>query len=445
VSLRRYGSHRDSGTGWIGELPAHWQIRRLRTLVEVKKRIAGVEGADVLSITQRGIKVRDKNSNDGQLAESYAHYQRVEVGDFAMNHMDLLTGWVDLSEREGVTSPDYRVFSLRAGVDADPHFLLRVLQNAYSQRVFYALGQGASHLGRWRLPTDAFQTFEVPLPPIEEQGTIAAFLDRETTKIDALVEEQRQLIEVVKEKRKVVISHAVTKGLNASAQMKDSGIEWLGEVPSHWTVAPLKRMWTVTDCKHVTAEFVDDGVPLASIREVQGRYVDLSAAKQTTDGYYEQMIEGGRRPLAGDLIFSRNATVGEVAEVADWHPPFAMGQDVCLLRKIHPAASSGFLRAALRSHVVATQLTGIMVGATFKRVNVEDIRNLIVAFPPSREQAEIAADLEVVDVEQKALIREAERAANLLRERRAALISAAVTGKIDVRQPAVAPAELEPA
>src|SRR5690348_17027569 len=111
MSFPKYQAYSASGAGWIGELPAHWSTRRMRTLVEIKKRIAGAEGPDVLSITQRGIRVRDVDSNDGQLAESYAHYQLVDVGDFAMNHMDLLTGWVDRSVQTGVTSPDYRVFS----------------------------------------------------------------------------------------------------------------------------------------------------------------------------------------------------------------------------------------------------------------------------------------------------------------------------------------------
>ena len=170
---------------------------------------------------------------------------------------------------------------------------------------------------------DQSQYFEerAPFPPLPEQTAITTFLDRETGKIDVLVEEQRRLIALLKEKRQAVISHAVTKGLNPNAPMKDSGIEWLGKVPTHWEVSPLKRQWSVTDCKHLTAEFVDDGIPLASIREVQSYFVDLATAKQTTEAFYAALIEGDRLPEPGDLIFSRNATVGEVAQVADWHPP----------------------------------------------------------------------------------------------------------------------------
>ena len=227
--------------------------------------------------------------------------------------------------------------------------------------------------------------------------------------------------------------------------MKDSGVEWLGEVPTHWMVAGLKWFWSVTDCKHITAEFVDDGIPLASIREVQGRYVALDNAKQTTEAFYQQFIEGGRGLVAGDLIFSRNATVGEVAQVADWHPPFAMGQDVCVLKKQYKWLSTDYLQAVLRSPVVLIQLDNLMIGSTFKRVNVEDIRGIIVPMPPQDEQ-KIIAEYLIQEAEGfDSLLAAAQNTITLLQERRSALISAAVTGKIDVRswQPPASAAKAE--
>ena len=224
--------------------------------------------------------------------------------------------------------------------------------------------------------------------------------------------------------------------------MKDSGVEWLGEVPAHWVVAGLKWYWSVTDCKHITAEFVDEGIPLASIREVQSRYVALDNAKQTTEVFYRQLIEGGRELVAGDLIFSRNATVGEVAQVANWHPPFAMGQDVCVLKKQYEWLSSDYLQAVLRSPVVMVQLDNLMIGSTFKRVNVEDIRGIIVPMPPQGEQKIIAEYLIQKTEMFNSMLGEAQNTIALLQERRSALISAAVTGKIDVRgwqPPASAP------
>jgi hypothetical protein len=119
MSFPRYPKYKDSGVEWLGQVPEHWEVQRVRWLCEIKKRIAGELGYEVLSITQQGVKVKDLESNEGQLSMDYSKYQLVEVGDFAMNHMDLLTGYVDISNVRGVTSPDYRVFSIR-----DPVILL---------------------------------------------------------------------------------------------------------------------------------------------------------------------------------------------------------------------------------------------------------------------------------------------------------------------------------
>lgn len=177
----------------------------------------------------------------------------------------------------------------------------------------------------------------------------------------------------------------------------------VGVIPEDWEVDNLKRFWTVIDCKHLTAKFVESGIPLASIREVQSRFVDLENAKQTTQLYYLALIEGGRKPQSGDLIFSRNATVGEIAQVAEWHPPFAMGQDVCLLRKKHSGFSSDYLQAVIRSPMVLKQFANFMVGSTFKRVNVEQIQNLIVPMPLPEGQTAIATVLSDLDSLMEAL------------------------------------------
>ena len=171
----------------------------------------------------------------------------------------------------------------------------------------------------------------------------------------------------------------------------------VGVIPADWDVGGLGRFWSVTDCKHVTAAFVPDGFPVASIREVQSRFVDLRNAKRTTEHFYDLLIEGGRKPRPGDLILSRNATVGEVAQVTELHPPFAMGQDVCLLRKKSGDHSTEFLQALFESPVILNQLTNLMVGSTFKRANVEQIRGFAVPMPPPLEQRAIAAALSDVD------------------------------------------------
>jgi type I restriction enzyme S subunit len=199
----------------------------------------------------------------------------------------------------------------------------------------------------------------------------------------------------------------------------------VGVIPEGWEVERLGRFWSVTDCKHVTAQFIANGYPVASIMEVQSRYLDLNYANQTTLPFYNLLIEGGRKPRVGDLILSRNATVGEVAQVAEWHPPFAMGQDVCLLRKKSQRFSTNYLQAVFGSPIVANQFSDLMVGSTFKRVNVEQIRNLVVPMPPPAEQKVIAEVLSDAD----ALIESLERLLAKKRQIKLGAMQQLLTGK----------------
>jgi len=182
-------------------------------------------------------------------------------------------------------------------IGIQPRFCFHAIPASTEALVFLSSGGGQPNINQEKL-----RALRIAVPSMAEQSAIAAFLGHETGKIDALVAEQERLIALLKEERQAVISHAVTKGLDASAPMKESGVAWLGQVPAHWRTGPLKHFWSVTDCKHLTAEFVADGIPLASIREVQSRFVDLTFARQTTDRFHQILIEEGREPQASDLI-----------------------------------------------------------------------------------------------------------------------------------------------
>ena len=174
-------------------IPENWELIDIKYVFEIVKRIAGQEGFDVLSVTQKGLKVKDIESNNGQQAESYAGYQFVYPTDYVMNHMDLLTGWVDCSTMFGVTSPDYRVFRLRDKENNDLTYFKYVMQCCYMSRIFYSLGQGVSNLGRWRLQTSAFNNFMIPVPPLDEQRKIADYLDTKISEIDIIIAEKKHV------------------------------------------------------------------------------------------------------------------------------------------------------------------------------------------------------------------------------------------------------------
>lgn len=214
--LDKSAPKKDSGIDWIGEVPTHWEVTKTKWIFEIVKRIYGKEDRDVLSITNRGLKIRDIESNEGQLAESYANYQVVNVNDFAMNSMDLLTGWVDCSPFEGVTSPDYRVFRFFPNKQQCHNYYKYLFQMCYKSRIFYRLGQGVSNLGRWRLQADQFLNMKLPQPPIHEQEEIAAFLDKKTVQVDGLIADINEQIDKLKQYRQIVIHDAVTGKVKVS-------------------------------------------------------------------------------------------------------------------------------------------------------------------------------------------------------------------------------------
>ncbi|MFM9901931.1 MAG: restriction endonuclease subunit S [Polaromonas sp.] len=329
MSFPRYPIYKDSGVEWLGEVPGHWEVKRL-------KQVCHVFPSNV-----------DKKSYDGETPVLLCNYTDVYYNETITAGMEFmaatastdqiakftLRGGDTIITKDSETADDiaiaayvpedlpgvicgYHLSMVRPLPKADGAFIKRFFDSLYAKSCFAVLANGLTRVG---LGQYALDNVALAFPPRSEQTQIAVFLDRETAKIDGLVAEQRRLMALLKEKRQAVISHAVTRGLNPHARMKPSGVEWLGEVPAHWEVGPLKRYWSVTDCKHITAEFVEDGIPLASIREVQSRWVTLENAKCTTEHFYELLIEGGRQPLAGDLIFSRNATVGEVAQVNESH------------------------------------------------------------------------------------------------------------------------------
>jgi type I restriction enzyme S subunit len=275
----------------------------------------------------------------------------------------------------------------------------------------------------------------VPLPPLPEQAAIVRFLDHADRRIRRYIRAKQKLVKLLEEQKQAIIHRAVTRGLDPNVRLKPSGVGWLGDVPEHWEVAALRRRWSVTDCKHLTVPFVedDDGIPLASVREVQSFELSLATAKRTSLEHYESLIEGGRKPQEGDLIYCRNVSVGAAAIVTT-KQPLAMGQDVCLIRS--NGESQRYLNYFLRSPAMRHQLAMLLIGSTFNRINVADIKALLVVVPPRTEQDSIAKHL---DVELAETVRAQSLATDeiaLIREYRTRLIADVVTGKLDVREAA---------
>lgn len=233
--------YKDSGVDWIGKIPQDWKTNKFKHLFRIKKELAGKLGYDVLSVTQQGLKVKNIKINEGQVANDYTNYQLVFPNDFVMNHMDLLTGYVDVSKQEGVTSPDYRTFYTIQPKNINNQYYLYIFQLCYKARLFYNLGQGVSNYGRWRLPAEQQKEFVLPYPSIIEQQQIAEYLNKKCGEIDGLIVLQEKMIEKLKDYKQSIITEAVTKGIDPNVELTPSNISWVGTIPSHWSIQRNKN------------------------------------------------------------------------------------------------------------------------------------------------------------------------------------------------------------
>jgi type I restriction enzyme S subunit len=434
ANLKPYPAYRQAEGGWLGEVPSHWTIRRMKYVVR-EIDVRSTTGKEQLLRISQYTGVTKRHRADGlegpdTRADSLVGYKRVEPNDLVINIMLAWNGSMGVSRFEGIASPAYCVY--RFGRNLGPWYFHNLLRSpAYKARI-KASSTGVVE-SRLRLYSDDLGRIEAMVPPTEEQAAIVRFLDWANGRLERAIRAKRKAIALLNEQKQAIIHRAVTRGVEPSVPLKPSGIPWLGDIPRHWEVSALRRYWSVTDCKHLTVPFVDEGIPLASVIEVQSFSLDLSRCKRTKPDWYRMLIEGERKPRRGDLIYCRNASVGASALV-ETDIDFAMGQDVCLIRS--QQQNQRFLNYVFHSHFMEHQLELLLVGSTFKRINISEIKALAVIVPPRHEQDAICEFLDAGIRGYDTTISRLEREIDLVREYRTRLVADVVTGKLDVRDAA---------
>lgn len=422
----KYDSYKGSGVDWLGNVPSDWDVIKLKHLVNIRKRIIGHEGVSVLSITQKGIKVKDITSGEGQLSMDYSKYQVVDKGDFAMNHMDLLTGYVDISMFDGVVSPDYRVFT-NDSQNADDSYLLKIFQMGYAQKIFFKYGQGVSMLGRWRLPADNFNEFLIPLPSLKEQEKIISFLNNETAKIDQAIELKQQQIEKLNEYKQITIQNAVTKGLDANVEMKDSGIDWLGGIPTHWEVKKLKYIFesiqTGTTPATSNESFFGGNINWYSPRDLNKEKLEESERKVSKLAVDHK--EAKLFPKDSVLVVGIGATSGKTAYMP---VESTFNQQITGLHS--EKQINIFYFYLLKS--MSTLMLNLAEYTTLPILNNEFFKSLFLVVPPLKEQKKIVEYIEGFDKSISQSVTILKQQIENLKEYKTILINQAVTGKIKV-------------
>ena len=447
MSFPTYPEYKLSASDWLGEVPSHWDVHSFRHCFrESTEKIDHDVVGPMLSVSgYRGIEIKEyDDENRRRTSEELIGYRIVRNGQLVVNTMWLNYAGLGVSAFDGHVSPAYRCYDIDARLDRDfVHHLMRSERYVIGYTKFLTgIRPNSLQMGR-----DDLMIFPVLIPPKPEQIAIAAFLDLEAAKIDALVAEQEKLIALLKEKRQALISHAVTKGLDPNAPMKDSGIEWLGQVPVHWDVLPFQRRISGIEqgySPNASNEPCElDGLGVLKISAVKfGHFICEENKALLNDAQFDPSI----RVEPNDLLITRANTpdlVGDCCVVPDNVPPGLMMSDLIYRVRLADGTDPRFISYFLRGTFARAQIRSDARGSsmTMAKISQRHISSWVLTLPPLDEQERIRFFLDREESNFRKLEDEASCAIRLLKERRSALISAAVTGKIDVRGLASLPAQ----
>ncbi|MDI9335435.1 MAG: restriction endonuclease subunit S [Gammaproteobacteria bacterium] len=399
----------------MGDTPSTWSIKRLGYFFDERREKVSVQDFQPLSVTKRGIVLQLETaakSDDGD------NRKKVCGGDFVINSRSDRKGSSGASSLSGSVSLINTVIIPKRDIDIKfAHYLFR---STSFQEEYYRYGKGIV-ADLWSTNYSEMKNISIPVPSLIEQNKISDYLDHETAKIDRLVAEQEKLIELLKEKRQAVVSQAVTKGLDPNVKMKDSGVEWLGEVPEHWEVKRLKNEALVIMGQSPSSESYNvDGIGQPFL---QGN-ADFGELNPTPRSY---STEVNKSATEGDLLLSVRAPVGAL-NIAN--QAYGIGRGLCAIRP-NERVTQKFLFHSLE--LIKLELFSIATGSTYEAVTVEQVNNSVCLVPPLIEQNKISDYLDHETAKLESLIKEATSGIALLHERRSVLISDAVTGQIDLR------------
>lgn len=438
--MKTYDKYKESYNIWLGNIPEHWTISSLKHFVEI---ISGYAFKSEDYSDDQGvpiIRIGDiSNSVDVYNAKKAKPKNLEELDRFIIKRGDLLLAMTGATigkncmyETDEISYVNQRVGLLR-GKNSLTQSYLKYFIDTTLFREFISLTCSGS--AQENISTSQVGGLQFPLPSIEEQTKITQYLDHQTAIIDQLIQQKEKLIELLKEKRQAVINEAVTKGLDPNAKMKNSGIEWLGEVPEHWSVTRLSRLSNVIDPQpdHRAPLMDDNGLPYLGIRDINddgtintetARIVELAAIEKQERSF---------KIKDGDIVFGKVGSLAEPKHILLGGERVALSATLVLIQTDNKIVSR-FLKYFLDSSFIWDQINTVIVGATRPALGIQQIRKFVILFPPLPEVEEVVDYLDIVTKRINHLIESHSMIIDKIKEYRQSIISEAVTGKIDVRE-----------
>ena len=432
MNFPRYPKYKDSGVEWLGEVPEHWEVLRTDSVLGTCRSTINADALSGQTVFHYSIPVVQE-TGDGQLEDG----TDIDSGKLVVSEPQVLVsklnprkGTVCIAHPRDVLTVCSSEFVPLLPRSTDIRFVWYVVQSENYRTRLESLVESATKSHQRAAPSDIYRLMWA-FPPQNEQAAIATFLDVETAKIDALIAEQQRLIELLQEKRQAVISHAVTEGLNSDVPMKDSGIEWLGEVPEHWDVGKLGHYLLESPCYGVLVpDFDPNGIPMLRINDLTESRVDrdelTTISRLLSDQYTRSIV------CEGDLVISVVGQIGVTRVIGPELAGVNLSRNVARIQFTNRMCAR-FARWLFASNQFQHYTDLTCVGTAQLLLNMSSITAFVTVCPPFEEQAAITNFIDSRTAQCEMLEAEATRAIALLQERRSALISAAVTGQIDFR------------
>lgn len=429
--LKSYPAMKDSGVEWLGEVPEHWHVRKLRHLL-TRRTERNRPDLPLLSVVRdKGVIVRDLTDQDGNhnfIPDDLSNYKVVRAGQFVMNKMKAWQGSFGVSGHDGIVSPAYFVFDL-SGTEGG--FFHRAIRSRAYVPQFTRASDGV-RIGQWDLAESRMREIHFVLPPLPEQAAIVRLLDYADRRIRRYMRAKQKLIKLLEEQKQAIIQRAVTRGLDPDVPLKDSGVEWLGKVPEHWKVYAFSRLAVErADYRGATPRKTDRGVFLVTARNVRKGWIDYETSKEyVAEEEYSTIMRRGL-PRVGDLLLTTEAPLGHAALVD--REDIALAQRIIRFRFDRKRLHSEFALHSVRSPYFQHQLNRRATGSTALGIKASKLPELRILCPPPDEQRRILEHIEMHCRPLEVSLERSTQEITLLRELRIRIIADVVTGKLDVR------------
>lgn len=420
--MQTYDEMVDSGVDWLGKLPYDWTVNRVGSLFKQRNEKVSDKEYQPLSVTKKGIVPQLDNAaktNDGD------NRKKVLRGDFVINSRSDRKGSSGVAPLDGSVS---LINTILMDGKLESHYTHHLLRSYPFQEEFYRWGQGIV-ADLWSTNYQRMKSIALPVPPVTQQQKIADFLDTETAKIDDLIAKQECLLQLLEEKRRATITHAVTRGLNPHAELKETNIPWLGKIPAHWETKRLKDVFSANDETLGQKTSPDMGFDYVDISSVD-KYRGIINRENVT---FENAPSRARRIVKpGDIIIGAVRTYLEaIAQITADDANVIVSTGFVVLRPRN-TEDSNFYSYALRATIFMAHVVANSDGVSYPAINSDKLMSLYITVPPKDERQLIAnfCKLEMKNLDE--LKQKIQTQITLLRERRTSLISHAVTGKVKV-------------